>query len=190
MTSITRNILGAAIVALLSALVVQGSPAAMIKDGDVIRRGKCSGASSWKLKLSPEDGKIEVEFEVDQNRNRRRWQVVMRDNGARFFRGKRITRAPSGSFSVRALANNRRGADRIVVTGRNLRTGNTSEAWRLSNPPSRQETPAGAGLSHRVMRGRSGVVGKSGGRDALGMHGVGGGLVCHPNRGPLTARLP
>ena len=30
--------------------------------GDVIRRGNCSGSSDWKLKLSPEDGRIEVEY--------------------------------------------------------------------------------------------------------------------------------
>jgi hypothetical protein len=125
MSSITRSMLGIAIVALLSAPFVQGSPTAMAKDTDVIRRGSCSGASNWKLKLSTEDGRIEAEFEVDQNRNRRRWRVAMRDNGVRFFRGRRVTRAPSGSFEVRALANNRRGADRVVATSRNLRSGET-----------------------------------------------------------------
>lgn len=36
------------------------------KDGDVTRRGSCTARSDWKLKLSPENGRIEVEFEVDQ----------------------------------------------------------------------------------------------------------------------------
>ena len=40
------------------------------KDGDVIRTGSCSGRSDWKLKLSPEDGRIEVEFEIDFERQR------------------------------------------------------------------------------------------------------------------------
>jgi hypothetical protein len=53
MSSITRNILRMATVALLSALFVQASPAAMAKDTDVIRRGSCSGASNWKLKTQP-----------------------------------------------------------------------------------------------------------------------------------------
>jgi hypothetical protein len=125
MRSITRNTLGIALAALLCALFVPGMPAAMAKDGDVIRRGNCRAAANWKLKLSPEDGRIEVEFEVDQNRNGRRWRVVMKDNGVRFFRGRRTTKAPSGSFSVRALTNNQSGSDRVVATGTNLRTGKT-----------------------------------------------------------------
>lgn len=53
-------------------------PSSFGKDGDVLVRGTCSGASSAKLKLSEEDGRIEVEFEVDQNRNGIRWTVWLR----------------------------------------------------------------------------------------------------------------
>ena len=53
-------------------------PAASAGDGDVIRRGACSGASDWKLKLSPQDGRIEVEFEVDQNVSGDTWRVRIR----------------------------------------------------------------------------------------------------------------
>ncbi len=35
------------------------------------------------VKLSKEDGRIEVEFEVDQNRNGVRWHVVLLRNGVR-----------------------------------------------------------------------------------------------------------
>jgi hypothetical protein len=37
---------------------------AVAGDRDVIREGSCSGSSDWNLKLSPENGRIEVEFEV------------------------------------------------------------------------------------------------------------------------------
>ena len=57
-----RNIVVAALT-LTSLLAVAGPVAA--KDGDVIRRGQCTGASTWKLKLSPENGRISVEFQVD-----------------------------------------------------------------------------------------------------------------------------
>jgi hypothetical protein len=98
------------------------APAAVARDGDVIRRGSCSGASDWKLKLSPEDGRLEVEFQVDQNRVGDTWRVVMRRNGNVFFRGQRVTRGPSGSFEVRRVISNPAGEDRIRARAVNLST--------------------------------------------------------------------
>ena len=46
---------------------IAGAAPAIAGDRDVIREGACSGSSDWKLKLSPEDGGLEVEFEVDSN---------------------------------------------------------------------------------------------------------------------------
>ncbi len=93
------------------------------KDGDVIRRGSCTMRSDWKLKLSPENGRIEVEFEVDQNRNGQRWVVKMKRNGNVFWRGSRTTQPPSGSFEVRRVTANGAGADRIVARARNVSNG-------------------------------------------------------------------
>ena len=81
------------------------------KDGDVLRRGTCSGPSTSKIKLSEEDGRIEVEFEVDQNRNGVRWNVDLFQNGRRIARMTRITRGPSGSFEARKVAPNTAGRD-------------------------------------------------------------------------------
>ena len=93
------------------------------KDGDVIRRGSCTASTDWKLKLSPENGRIEVEFEVDQNRNGQRWNVKLKRNGNVFWRGSRTTRPPSGSFEVRRLARNGPGIERVVARAKNPRTG-------------------------------------------------------------------
>jgi hypothetical protein len=93
------------------------------KDGDVIRRGACTMDSSWKLKLSPENGRIEVEFEVDQNRNGQKWFVKLKRNGSVFWRGSRLTQPPSGSFEVRKLTRNGAGTETIVAKARNARTG-------------------------------------------------------------------
>jgi hypothetical protein len=93
------------------------------KDGDVIRRGSCTGASDWKLKLSPEDGRIEVEFEVDQNRNGQTWNVRLKQDGVQFWSGKRTTKAPSGSFEVRKLASDKSGVHTFVGRARNPKTG-------------------------------------------------------------------
>ena len=100
--------------------------AASAKDGDVRVAGRCSGASSSKLKLSRENGRIEVEFEVDQNRNGVRWAVVLHQNGAVVSRLTRTTRAPSGSFEARVLAPNRAGVDTFVATA--TRRGETCRA--------------------------------------------------------------
>src|SRR5215210_1166612 len=53
----------------LAAAMFTGAPLVAARGDDIVRRGDCTGASDWKLKLSPENGRIEVEFEVDQNRN-------------------------------------------------------------------------------------------------------------------------
>ena len=103
----------AALVALAVALVA--APAGTAKDGDIRVRGTCTKASTSKLKLSEEDGRIEVEFEVDQDRNGVRWNVVLRQRGKVVFRGTRTTRGPSGSFTVRRLLPDRPGPDRITA---------------------------------------------------------------------------
>lgn len=108
----------------LSALLIGGSAMpTLAKDGDVIRRGACSGASDWKLKLSEENGRIEVDYEVDQNRVGDTWRVRMRHDGDLVFGGKRTTKAPSGSFEVRILQRNRSGDDVFRSRAVNLRTG-------------------------------------------------------------------
>jgi hypothetical protein len=93
------------------AIALAAAPAGIAKDGDVRVRGTCTKASTSKLKLSDEDGRIEVEFEVDQNRNGVRWNVVIFQNGSRVARLTRVTRGPSGSFEARIVAGNRAGPD-------------------------------------------------------------------------------
>jgi hypothetical protein len=107
--------------ALTAALVFPGTTA-LAGDDDVRRSGSCSGGSSWKLKLSPEGSGIEVEYEVDQNVNGHAWRVTLKHDGEMFFRGRRTTKAPSGSFEVRRITNDGSGTDRITAFARNLST--------------------------------------------------------------------
>jgi hypothetical protein len=93
------------------AIALVAVPTGMAKDGDIRVRGTCTKSSTSKLKLSEEHGRIEVEFEVDQNRNGVRWNVVLLQNGRRIAQMTRMTRAPSGSFEARMLAVNRPGKD-------------------------------------------------------------------------------
>jgi hypothetical protein len=90
--------------------------------------GKCTGPSSSKVTAKLDDGRIESEFEVDQNRNGRQWSVVLRRNGRVVFRGVRTTRGPSGSFELRRFLGNGPGRDRIVATARALRGGEVCTA--------------------------------------------------------------
>ena len=95
---------GAALAAL--ALAAGGLPAALARDGedrDVERAARCSLGSAITLKLSPEDGRIEVEVEVDENRVGSRWSVVANRNGRRVMSRSAVTRGPSGSFEVRRV---------------------------------------------------------------------------------------
>lgn len=96
-----------------AALALLAAPIGTAKDGDVLVAGSCTKAATSKLRLSEEDGRIEVEFEVDQNRNSVRWSVVLSHNGTRVARLTRVTRRPSGSFEARIAAPNRAGLDRF-----------------------------------------------------------------------------
>lgn len=116
----SRMVMGALAVLVLASLVA--APGALAKAGDVIERGSCSGSSTWKLKLSPEDGRIEVEFEVDQNIVGDTWRVRILHDGELVFSGRRTTKAPSGSFEVRIVEPNHAGSDRFVGRARNLST--------------------------------------------------------------------
>jgi hypothetical protein len=101
----------------LFAVALLAVPAASAKGGHrgVTVRGNCSQQSTSKLKLSREDRGIEVEFEVDQNRNGVPWKVNLRRNGVRVASLTATTRAPSGSFKVRRFIADRPGADRIAA---------------------------------------------------------------------------
>lgn len=100
-----------ALVATVACLALAAS--AFAKDGDVLVRGACTAGTTAKLKLSDEDGRIEVEFEVDQNRSGVRWSVVISRNGQAVARTTAVTGGRSGSFEVRRVIANGAGADRV-----------------------------------------------------------------------------
>jgi len=117
-----RPRLALAVTALVALAAIVPGPVAA-RDTDIIRRGGCTGASSWKLKLSPENGRIEVEAEVDQNRNGRTWSWTLKRNGTTFASGTATTQAPSGSFSVNRRATNGAGSETISFRATHPATG-------------------------------------------------------------------
>jgi hypothetical protein len=77
--------------------------------------GHCSSDSSAKLKVKRDDGRLETEFEVDQNRNDVRWTVRIRRDGKSVVKTSATTKAPSGSFSIERRIGDPVGSDRIVA---------------------------------------------------------------------------
>jgi hypothetical protein len=107
----------------VTGLAVLGTaPAQAGDDYRVIRTGSCSGAGVWKLKAKADDGRIEVEFEVDTNRNGQVWDVRLRRDGSLVWSGTRTTQPPSGSFTVERRISNSAGDD--VIVGRATRGSN------------------------------------------------------------------
>jgi len=107
----------------LAASLLAAGTAASAKAGVVVRAGACTASSDWKLKLSPDSGRIQLEFEVDQNKVGQSWSVRIRQNGTRIFAGKKVTKAPSGSFTVRLFATDHAGVDTFRASATNGVTG-------------------------------------------------------------------
>ena len=110
MKAVTRTL-----AAVLAVGVIAPLPAALAKSPRTIVKGTCTGNSTAKLKLSPENGRIEVEFEVDQNRNGVIWNYKLTRGGVNLASGAKTTLAPSGSFTARRLVSNTAGPDTITA---------------------------------------------------------------------------
>ena len=93
------------------------------KGREVIHRGSCSGASDWKLKVKADDGRLEVEGQVDTPRVGRTWTWRLVHDGRVVAKGTRVTKAPSGSVTVRRLMANHAGTDVVTLRARNPRNG-------------------------------------------------------------------
>lgn len=97
--ALSHSLLGIFLALLLVLSVV--SPVAA-RDTDVIKTGACSGGGTYKLKLSEENGRLEIEFEVE-HRSNQQWNVVIKRRNNVIFRGKRTTSSASQSFTARVV---------------------------------------------------------------------------------------
>ena len=107
-----RRTTAAAVVAAVVATLGPAGPATA-GDDDKIRRGGCSGSADWKLKVKPDDGRLEIEAEVDSNVSGQSWRWRISHNGSVSARGRKTTRGRSGSFSVERRMANLAGTDRF-----------------------------------------------------------------------------
>ena len=108
-------IAAAAGLAVLCASAVAAAPAQARSGGDAVRTsGACvNGGGVWNLKAKPDDGQIEIEFEVDTNRAGQVWHVRITDNRQLVLSRNVTTHAPSGSCTVRPRTGDRAGTDVI-----------------------------------------------------------------------------
>jgi hypothetical protein len=83
-------------------------------DDRVIRTGSCGGSTTWKLKVKTDDGRLEVEGEIDSNVSGQRWSWTLRHNGSVSDRGVSTTTGRSGSFEVERKIVDLAGTDRIA----------------------------------------------------------------------------
>ena len=113
---------GAMLFPFAAATLVATAPAASAGTVPTIKSGRCSMGSHWTMKAKPDNGRMELELEVDSNRNGQRWTVRITDNRSLIFAGTKVTVAPSGSFEVRRLTANKVGIDHFVGVARNPRT--------------------------------------------------------------------
>jgi hypothetical protein len=110
----------------LAALAATGlilAPASAAKGVEARSSGKCSIASTWKLKAKADNGRIEVEYEVDSNRVGQTWSVRVTDDGVRVATASATTTAPSGSFELARRIVNTSGTDTITAIATYAPTG-------------------------------------------------------------------
>jgi len=105
-----------------AAVTAVAVPTALANDNEVRAAGHCTGPSSAKIKVKPDDGGLEVEFEVDQNKSGEAWSVKLKDNSDRVFKGTATTKGPSGSFEIERNIADRSGSDTVKGIAKNKST--------------------------------------------------------------------
>lgn len=105
----------AAITVSLSAPVLAAATPAFASGGvgAVSASGACTNGGHFKLKAKHDNGKIEMEYQVDSNRAGQKWAVRITDNGAVVVSRHATTAGASGSFTIRKSIANRPGRDKI-----------------------------------------------------------------------------
>ena len=113
---VIRTALATAAVAALTLPVGLVAPATASHggDNDVRTAGRCSGSAHWKLKAKQDDGRLEVQGEIDSNVAGQVWRWSFKHNGSLSAKGSKTTAGRSGSFEVVRRMADLAGTDRFV----------------------------------------------------------------------------
>lgn len=117
-----RTLATAALLTLTAGTLLAAGPAAFAGDDDreVIEEGSCTGSTDWKVEAKEDDGRIEVEGEVDSNRAGQSWAWVLKHNGTVSARGVSTTGGRSGSFDVERKVTDGAGTDVLAFRARRV----------------------------------------------------------------------
>lgn len=107
-----------------AALVVANAAPAVADNGNdgVERRGRCSQGAEWKIRARPEDGRIEVQGEVDSGQAGQTWKWRLYHNESLSAQGTGSTGGLS-SYEVSRVMTDLAGTDRFSFRARNTRSG-------------------------------------------------------------------
>lgn len=112
----------------LTGLTIAPAVAGDDDDNRVERNGSCSAGTEWKIKAKADDGRIEVEAEIDSNKVGQSWSWKFKDNGTVFATGTSTTTAPSGPFEVERKPANKAGTDNFVFRAVHPKSGEVCRA--------------------------------------------------------------
>lgn len=110
------------LLATLGTMILAFSGPVAAKEGDLIARGSCGGRIKTKLKASPENGRIELEYELDNAAPNEAWRILIRKNGRTILRTTRRTNG-FGDLEVRKLTSNGNGNERIEASAKRVSGG-------------------------------------------------------------------
>jgi hypothetical protein len=91
----------------------------LAKNGDIIKRGQCSTGENTKLKAGPENGQIEIEYELDDAVPGSRWRITITKNGKTILRTTQRANA-AGNIDVRTLTSNLAGREKIRAKAKRI----------------------------------------------------------------------
>lgn len=88
--TVTRRTVG---IAGATLLLIAGVPLAfaVTASADTERRGSCGGSAWFDYEVEKDDGRFEVNFEVNSNRQGQQWQLRLFHDGSRYYSGVHTT---------------------------------------------------------------------------------------------------
>ena len=121
----TRTALAALTISTLALPLAAVAPATAshADRGGVRAHGGCDGPAVWKLKAKHDNGRIQVEAEVDSNHAGQVWHWTIKHDGNIAAKGSKTTHGRSGSFTVARRLSNKAGKDHITFRAVRRATG-------------------------------------------------------------------